>query len=205
MNDMLTALRLADPALSRFEPMKRIICFDDFDRGLCGWTQLVGNYEHTLVSMLPGYAQHTQPMLSSLTHWDAGTHGAVDGTYALGPRVYELASIARAIDEDPADLLAGNPARTGLRRVRPRQIGYTPELDHEHLKALRVALNLTMKEAAAKAGMYYIEWCAMERGERSSIKLSTLAKLAVALHVDSRDLLALPPSKPGSKRSRASC
>jgi hypothetical protein len=31
---MLTALRLADPALSRFEPMKRIICFDDFDRGL---------------------------------------------------------------------------------------------------------------------------------------------------------------------------
>lgn len=83
MNDMLTALRLADPALSRFEPMKRIICFDDFDRGLCGWTQLVGNYEHTLDSMLPGYAQHTQPMLSSLTHWDAGTHGAVDGTYAL--------------------------------------------------------------------------------------------------------------------------
>ena len=67
MDDMLTAMRLADPALSRFDPMRRIICFDDFDRGLCGWTQLVGNYEHTLDSMHPGYAQHTQPMLHRLT------------------------------------------------------------------------------------------------------------------------------------------
>ena len=39
--------------------MPRIICFDDFDRGICGWTQLVGNYEDTLDAMLPGYAQHT--------------------------------------------------------------------------------------------------------------------------------------------------
>jgi len=83
VNDITAAMRLANPALSRFDPMKRIICFDDFDRGLCGWTQLVGNYEHTLDVMLPGYAQHTQPMLSTITHWDAGTHGAFDGTYAL--------------------------------------------------------------------------------------------------------------------------
>ena len=33
--------------------------FDDFDRGFSGWTQLVGNYEHTLDTMLPGYAQLT--------------------------------------------------------------------------------------------------------------------------------------------------
>ena len=26
--------------------LPRIICLDDFDRGMCGWTQLVGNYEH---------------------------------------------------------------------------------------------------------------------------------------------------------------
>jgi hypothetical protein len=79
----LDDLRLANPALSRFKPMRRIICFDDFDRGFCGWTQLVGNYEHTLDSMLPSYAQHTQPQLSNVTHWDNGTHGAFDGTYAL--------------------------------------------------------------------------------------------------------------------------
>ena len=63
--------------------MPRIISFDDFDRGFCGWTQLVGNYENSLDSMLPGYAQHTQPMLSTLSTWDFGSHGAFDGSYAL--------------------------------------------------------------------------------------------------------------------------
>jgi hypothetical protein len=77
--------------LQRFDPLARIITFDDFDRGFCGWTQLVGNYEHTLDAMLPGYAQHTQPMLSNVSHWDAGTHGSVDGTYAL-----KIATRARA-------------------------------------------------------------------------------------------------------------
>lgn len=80
-----------DTGLSRFDPMRRILCFDDFDRGFCGWTQLVGNYEHDLDSMLPSYAQHTQPMLSNLSHWDAGSHGGVDGTYAL-----KIATRARA-------------------------------------------------------------------------------------------------------------
>lgn len=73
----------ASPDLSRYDPMARIIAFDDFDRGFCGWTQLVGNYEGTLDSMLPSYVAHTQPQLSNVTHWDAGSHGAFDGTYAL--------------------------------------------------------------------------------------------------------------------------
>lgn len=73
----------SDPALSRFDPLSRIISFDRFDRGFGGWSQLVGNYEDTLDAMLPGYAQHTSPMLSTLPHWDAGSHGAMDGDYAL--------------------------------------------------------------------------------------------------------------------------
>lgn len=73
----------SDPALSRFDPLPRIISFDRFDRGFGGWSQLVGNYEDTLDAMLPGYAQHTSPMLSTLPHWDAGSHGAMDGDYAL--------------------------------------------------------------------------------------------------------------------------
>ncbi len=81
--ELLQALRLADPRLSRFDPLRRIIAFDDFDRGFCGWTQLVGNYEHSLDAMLPGYAQHTQAMLSTLPTWDFGSHGSVDGSYAL--------------------------------------------------------------------------------------------------------------------------
>lgn len=87
---LIESLRMADPGLSRFDPLPRIIAYDDFDRGFCGWTQLVGNYEHTLDSMLPGYAQHSQAMLSTLSTWDFGSHGAFDGSYALkvatGPR-----------------------------------------------------------------------------------------------------------------------
>jgi hypothetical protein len=81
--NLARAIQLADPRLSRFDPLPRIISFDDFDRGFCGWTQLVGNYEHTLDSMLPGYAQHTQAMLSTLPTWDFGSHGSHDGSYAL--------------------------------------------------------------------------------------------------------------------------
>lgn len=80
---LVSALRQSDPALSRFDPLPRIITFDDFDRGFCGWTQLVGNYEHSLDSMLPGYAQHSMAMLSTLPQWDFGSHGAFDGNYAL--------------------------------------------------------------------------------------------------------------------------
>ncbi len=85
--DMAEALRIAiqraDPNLSRFDPLPRIISHDDFSRGHCGWSQLVGNYEGDLDTMLPGYAQHTAAMLSTLGHWDAGSHGGMDSSYAL--------------------------------------------------------------------------------------------------------------------------
>lgn len=83
LDDLRRAIRESDPALSRFDPLPRIICLDDFDRGMCGWTQLVGNYEDTLDAMLPGYAQHSHAMLSTLPNWDFGSHGGVDGSYAL--------------------------------------------------------------------------------------------------------------------------
>jgi hypothetical protein len=86
-SDLAEALRLAiqraDPNLSRFDPLPRIISCDDFSRGHCGWSQLVGNYEDDLDSMLPGYAQHTSAMLSTLGHWDSGSHGGLDSSYAL--------------------------------------------------------------------------------------------------------------------------
>jgi hypothetical protein len=85
--DMAESMRLAmlrtDPALSRFDPLPRIISLDEFSRGHCGWSQLVGNYENDLDTMLPGYAQHSSAMLSTLSHWDAGSHGGMDSSYAL--------------------------------------------------------------------------------------------------------------------------
>lgn len=77
------ALIRANPKLSRFDPLGRILYFDDFDEGLSGWTSLIGNYEDNLDRMHPGYRQLTTPMLSNLSFWDNGTHGSVDGTYAL--------------------------------------------------------------------------------------------------------------------------
>lgn len=83
MNDLQSALLHANPALSRFDPLDRILFLDDFDRGMCGWSQLIGNYEHTLDSLLPGYRDLRPPQLSNLTMWDTGTAGSMDGTYAL--------------------------------------------------------------------------------------------------------------------------
>ncbi len=73
----------AQPSLSRFNPMKRIMFFDDFDNGINGWTELIGNYEDSLDTVLPPYRDHRPPQLSSLSMWDTGSVGSMDGTYAL--------------------------------------------------------------------------------------------------------------------------
>ncbi len=83
MDAMQRAVLRADPRLSRFDPLSRIISFDDFDDGYNGWVGLIGNYEGSLDTMLPGFAQYMEPQLSNVTHWDTGSHGAFDGTYCL--------------------------------------------------------------------------------------------------------------------------
>ena len=77
--------------LSRFEPLERILFYDDFDHGLQGWTPLIGNYEDSLDSILPDYRDLRGPMLSNLTQWDTGTDGSLNGNYAL-----KLATRSRA-------------------------------------------------------------------------------------------------------------
>ncbi len=72
-----------DPGPSRFSPLSRILWYDDFDRGLQGWTGLIGNYEGSLDAMLPGYRDLRPPMLSNATMWDTGTAGSAHGTYAM--------------------------------------------------------------------------------------------------------------------------
>lgn len=91
MPDQARTIWYADPRLSRFDPLSRIIYHDDFNQGLQGWVELIGNYEGSLDSMLPQYADMRPPMLSSGTHWDTGTHGAMQGTYSM-----KLATRARA-------------------------------------------------------------------------------------------------------------
>ncbi len=71
------------PDLSRFDALPRILSYDDFDRGINGWTSLIGNYEGSLDSILPDYRDLRPPMLSNLSMWDTGTAGSMNGTYAL--------------------------------------------------------------------------------------------------------------------------
>ncbi len=83
MDTMQRALLRADPRLSKFDPLSRILFFDDFNHGMSGWTMLVGNYTESLTRRHPGYVGFVAPMISNLTHWDTGSHGALDGAYAL--------------------------------------------------------------------------------------------------------------------------
>ena len=73
MDDLQRSLLNANPQMSRFDPLSRILFHDDFDRGLQGWVELIGNYERSLDSMLPGFSDLRPPMLSNLTMWDTGT------------------------------------------------------------------------------------------------------------------------------------
>lgn len=101
MNDVRRSLLNADPALSKFDPLARIIFYDDFDWGLQGWSELIGNYDGGLDSMLPAYADLRPPMLSSATMWDTGTAGSMEGTYALKlatrPRVGHIAASLKRV------------------------------------------------------------------------------------------------------------
>lgn len=84
-----------DYGLSNFNPLENIVCYDDFDRGLCGWTNLMPNY--TSKGFLPTYTrdgaaetdgivdktQWGPIMLSSASFRFPGTHGSMNGTYSL--------------------------------------------------------------------------------------------------------------------------
>ena len=82
-----TAVLQANPALSRFDPLSRIVLFDEFRRGMQGWTEMIGNYEHELENFIDPHsvtlAETRPPMLSSSSMWDTGTAGGWHGTYSM--------------------------------------------------------------------------------------------------------------------------
>lgn len=74
-----------DPKLSRFNPLERILVFDDFNSGTHGWVELLGNYNGRadLDTVDDHMRDFRPPQLSSCSFFDVGTHGAMSGTYAL--------------------------------------------------------------------------------------------------------------------------
>jgi len=69
--------------LERFDPLDRVLIYDDFSRGLNGWTGLIGNYEDSLDCMKPVFKSMLQPMISTAVSWDTGSHGAMTGDYSM--------------------------------------------------------------------------------------------------------------------------
>ena len=72
---------------SRFNPLKRVLCYDIFDRGFNGWMVLLPNFtEHPDFDVPPTKVNKDQwppVMLSSATYRFPGTHGSMSGTYSL--------------------------------------------------------------------------------------------------------------------------
>lgn len=77
------SLLRADPRLGRFNPLQRILCYDDFDNGVNGWSELIGNTDGNLDHMAEYLRDTRPPQLSTCTFFDQGTHGPMTGTYAL--------------------------------------------------------------------------------------------------------------------------
>jgi hypothetical protein len=104
-----TGTLAADPKLSSFRPLNTIVFHDDFNHGLHGWTELLGNYEDTIenVTDYPDAMDSRPPMLSSAVMHDTGTAGGMHGTYAM-----KVASRART----------GHLAKA-LKRVTFRSLG----------------------------------------------------------------------------------
>jgi hypothetical protein len=75
------ALDLA--VLSRFNPLRRVLIYDDFDEGINGWAELQSNHSGNLDDLKPNMRDMRPAQLSSCTFFDIGTHGSMSGTYAL--------------------------------------------------------------------------------------------------------------------------
>ncbi len=108
-DELRQSQRHTDPRLSRYNPLDRILHFDDFNTGQHGWQGYFPDYDgwddypgryqpvdavtqaiararedpKMRVDRKLPFGPRGVPMLSSLTSWDVGTAGALTGTYAL--------------------------------------------------------------------------------------------------------------------------
>lgn len=75
-----------DKGLANFQPLKRVLAYDDFDNGHCGWLDLKPNFVGENFKHHESFIDHLRwgpPMLSTATFRFPGTHGSMSGTYSL--------------------------------------------------------------------------------------------------------------------------
>ncbi len=99
--EMLQTLWRADSRLSKYNPLPRILFFDDFDEGVNGWCEVLGNHDNNLDNIKPRTRDPRPAQLSNCSFFDIGTHGAVDGIYALKlatrPRANHMAQLIKRL------------------------------------------------------------------------------------------------------------
>lgn len=72
--------------LERFNPLDRVITYDDFDRGFNGWLDLTPNYvydNYESFESAVNLSSWAPSMLSSASMRFASSHGSMEGTYSL--------------------------------------------------------------------------------------------------------------------------
>jgi hypothetical protein len=77
--------------LSKYSPLKHILFADDFDEGVNGWCELIGNHDGDLNKVRKVMEDLRPPQLSNGNFFDIGSHGSLSGTYSM-----KLATRAKA-------------------------------------------------------------------------------------------------------------
>ena len=157
-----------DQGLARYQPLKRILCYDDFSRGFNGWVDLMPNFTLPDYQARESSVEKTQwgpIMLSSASFAQVGTHGAMSGTYSL-----KLATRPHAAryEEPPAPgsmshaikRLTYDQTAPGLVQFE-MYYAYTPEhvgwgLNEQDIRAFGFSFDMQDAEARRFVGIKYI-------------------------------------------------
>ncbi len=164
----VTRVQLIDSGLSKYQPLSHIICYDDFDRGLCGWMDLHPNYVGQNFNLLrDSQVEKTQwgpVMISSASYRLAGTHGSMDGTYSLKlatrpvANPYEFPPAPGSMSHAIKRLTTHLPK--GLRQFET-WFTYTPEQDRQgisekDIRAFGIFFDVQDEEARYFIGARYL-------------------------------------------------
>ena len=156
-----------DGGLSKFQPLQHILCYDDFDNGLCGWLNLMPNYTLENLGVRKSVIEKTQwgpLMLSTATYRFPGTHGSMNGIYSLK---LSTRPVANAYEQPPAP---GSISHAIKRLTTHRKPGllqfemwyaYTAEQDRsglseQDIRAFGVCFDMQDKQARNFAGVRYL-------------------------------------------------
>lgn len=156
-----------DGGLSKFQPLQHVLCYDDFDKGLCGWLNLMPNYTLDNFGVRKSVIEKTQwgpLMLSTATYRFPGTHGSMDGIYSLK---LSTRPVARPYQDPPAP---GSISHAIKRLTTHRKPGllqfemwyaYTAEQDRsglseQDIRAFGVCFDMQDSQARNFAGVRYL-------------------------------------------------